>query len=79
MIKSRLLAAIVRLSRYIRRRCLVCGNLSYGIHKRRYYYCSFSCGCYDGTMSVKVKDLPKPRILSGKHTRWQEPKEEKYL
>jgi len=80
MITNCLLAALVRLSRYIRRRCLVCGNLASGINNRRYYYCSFTCGCFDGTMSVRTDSkLPKAKIFSGKHTRWWEPKEEKYL
>jgi hypothetical protein len=62
------LAALVRLYRYLRNRCLVCG--CFGVDKP-YRYCSFECSCYDGVSSVRFKpltDLPKSRILCGKTT-----------
>jgi hypothetical protein len=61
-----LLAPFVRLSRYLRNRCLVCG--ARGVDKP-YRYCSFECGCYDGVSRVRFEPehkLPKSRILVGK-------------
>ncbi len=78
------LAALVRLYRWVRYRCLVCGHrlplTRIWRIEPHYRYCSITCGCYDGAMAVrsdiKVKDS---RVLTGKTTWKWFPKEEKYL
>ena len=78
-------AALVRVWRWIRYRCLVCGFRVPGtrwwrFEQAHYRYCSITCGCYDGVMAVrtdvKVKDS---RVLTGKTTWKRRTREEKYL
>lgn len=78
------LAALVRLWRWLRYRCLVCGHriplTRIWRIKPHYRYCSVECGCYDGTMSMNVRLKTKSsRILTGKTTERYYPKGEKYL
>ena len=79
---ARHLPTFTRLLRRLRGRCVVCGN---HIHRFKgepcWWYCSMTCACYDGTMSVRWQPervLPKPSVWRGCTQRWQ-PKEEKYL
>lgn len=49
--------AAIRLWRYLRSRCLVCGRCDTG----PYRYCTLECAAYDQAL----KDPGKSRILSG--------------
>lgn len=65
MTHSRVTTPFVRAYRRLVGRCVVCGRSS-----SRRWYDSVECGCYDGTMSVRVtpgRVLPKPSIWRG-HT-----------
>lgn len=67
----------VRCYRKIFRKCVVCGASMLSQDKKRYWYCSITCGCYDGTMSVRInRDLRNPSYFRGKTYKKRKP--EKY-
>ena len=63
--------AIRRIWRKLRGYCITCGKLKVSRKTwfdKRYWYCSITCACYDGTMSVRAEvKKPRPRLL---HSGW---------
>ena len=82
MTYSRFTAPFVRFYRRLMHSCVVCGRRTTRCKRDpAWWYCSISCSCYDGTMSVRwepERKLPKPSLWRGR-TEKRQPKEEKYL